>query len=76
MADTPEKRRREAQKRRHREDKAKRKQARKDGVLGYDNTGLFQPGEVHRETVPSAPPPPPRPESEEPPVDPNRPTLT
>ena len=67
MPDTPEKRRREAQKRRNREDKAKRKQLRKDGVLGTDTSGLFAPGEVNREVLPIAVPPPP------PPADPNAP---
>lgn len=56
MPDTPEKRRREAQKRRNREDKAKRKQLRKDGILGQDTSGFFQPGEVNREIIPSGPP--------------------
>ena len=58
MPDTPEKRRREAQKRRNREEKAKRKQLRKEGVLGQDTSGLFAPGEVHREVVSFNPPPP------------------
>ena len=61
MPDTPEKRRREAQKRRNREEKAKRKQLRKDGVLGTDTSGLFAPGEVNREVLPIATPPPPPP---------------
>jgi hypothetical protein len=56
MPDTPEKRRREAQKRRNREEKAKRKQLRKDGVLGQDTSGLFAPGEVNREVVSFSPP--------------------
>ena len=60
MPDTPEKRRREAQKRRNREEKAKRKQLRKDGVLGQDTSGLFAPGEVNREVVSFAPPPAPK----------------
>lgn len=51
MPDTPEKRRREAQKRRNREMKAERKRLRKEGLLGQDNTGLFAPGEVQREVV-------------------------
>jgi hypothetical protein len=52
MADTPAKRAREAKKRRQQEEKVKRKQLRKDGQLGQDNTGLFAaPGEVPRETV-------------------------
>jgi len=59
MPDTPEKRRREAQKRRNREEKSKRKQLRKDGVLGTDTSGLFAPGEVAREVLPIATPPPP-----------------
>lgn len=63
MPDTPEKRRREAQKRRNREEKAKRKQLRKDGLLGNDTSGLFQPGEVNREVVPSRPPAPEQPEA-------------
>ena len=49
--DTPAKRQREAQKRRAREEKARRKQMRKQGLLGQDSTGLFLPGEVHREQV-------------------------
>lgn len=57
MPDTPEKRRREAQKRRNREEKAKRKQMRKDGLLGNDTSGLFQPGEVNREVMPTSRPP-------------------
>jgi hypothetical protein len=59
MPDTPEKRRREAQKRRNREDKAKRKKLRKDGLLTHDTTGLFAPGEQPRDTVQWPPPPPP-----------------
>jgi len=51
MADTPAKRAREAKKRRMQEEKVKRKQARKEGQLGQDNTGLFLPGEIPRETV-------------------------
>jgi hypothetical protein len=51
MAETPEKRAREARKRRHREIKAQRKQLRKEGLLGKDNRGLFGPGEKVRETV-------------------------
>lgn len=66
MADTPEKRRREAKKRRKREMKAHRKQMRQEGVLGQDNTGLFPPGDTPREVVQTAgsvkpPPPPPEP---------------
>ena len=71
MADTFEKRLREAKKRKKRELKAQRKQMRKEGVLGNDNTGLFPDGEQPRETVdfPSAkdresPPPPPPPEAQ------------
>lgn len=59
MPDTPEKRRREAQKRRNREEKAKRKQLRKEGLIGQDTSGLFAPGEVNREVMPLAPPPAP-----------------
>jgi hypothetical protein len=51
MADTPAKRQREAQKRRNRDLKAERKRLRKEGLLGHDNSGLFAPGEMHRETV-------------------------
>jgi hypothetical protein len=65
MPDTPEKRRREAQKRRNREEKAKRKQLRKDGVLGQDTSGLFAPGEVNREVMPIAAPPPPPPQADD-----------
>ena len=70
MPDTPEKRRREAQKRRNREDKAKRKQARKDGLLTHDTTGLFAPGEQPRESVQWPPPPPPAPPAAAPPEQP------
>ena len=67
MSDTPEKRRREAKKRRKREMKAMRKQLRENGALGHDNTGLFPPGELPREVVAGfgsvkEPPPPPEPE--------------
>lgn len=57
MADTFEKRLREAKKRRKREMKAERKRLRKEGLLGHDPAGLFPPGEIARETVdnPSAP---------------------
>ena len=58
MADSSGKRIREAKKRQHREQKAQRKQMRKDGLMPSDNTGLFAPGEVHREVVDAAPPPP------------------
>jgi len=51
MPDTPAKRHREAQKRRNREMKAERKRLRKEGLLGQDNSGLFAPGEIHREAV-------------------------
>ncbi|HKS15772.1 MAG TPA: hypothetical protein VJU16_00510 [Planctomycetota bacterium] len=51
MAETAEKRAREARKRRQREIKAQRKQMRKEGLLGKDNRGLFGPGERVRETV-------------------------
>ncbi len=68
MPDTPAKRRREAQKRRNREDKAKRKQLRKDGLLESGSSGLFAPGEQPRECVPWPPPQPrpPAPPAEEP----------
>ena len=51
MAETPEKRNREARKRRQREIKAERKRLRKEGQLGRDNRGLFPPGAPARETV-------------------------
>ncbi len=54
MPDTPAKRHREAQKRRNRELKAERKRLRKEGLLGQDNSGLFAPGEAHREVVSEA----------------------
>jgi hypothetical protein len=64
MADSAAKRMREARKRRNREAKAERKRLRKEGLLGQDNTGLFQPGEVSRPVVnPDAPEPPPTPET-------------
>ncbi len=63
MPDTPEKRRREAQKRKNREIKADRKRMRREGIIGQDNSGLFAPGELQRETVGGIevvkPPPPP-----------------
>jgi hypothetical protein len=49
MADSAGKRNREAKKRQHREQKAQRKQMRKDGLLVSDNSGLFAEGEIHRE---------------------------
>jgi hypothetical protein len=66
MADSAAKRMREARKRRNRETKAERKRLRKEGLLGQDNTGLFQPGEVARPVVnPDAPETPPAPEAAE-----------
>ena len=65
MADSAGKRFREAKKRQQREQKAQRKQMRKDGLLGNDNSGLFAPGEIHREVIdskPAQPLPPPAPE--------------
>ncbi len=59
MAETPAKRMREAKKRRQEQIKAERKRMRKEGVLGHDHSGLFMPGEVHREVEDTAPPPPP-----------------
>ena len=65
MADSSGKRFREAKKRQQREQKAQRKQMRKDGLLGTDNSGLFAPGEMQREVVDvnapatAATPPPP-----------------
>lgn len=67
MPDTPAKRHRETQKRRNREIKAERKRLRKEGLLGHDNTGLFAPGELHREMVQekgSMKPPAPEPQPE------------
>ncbi len=60
MADSPEKRLREARKRKKRDIKAKRKMLRKQGLLGQDDSGLFPPGERPRGTAPvtKAPPPP------------------
>ena len=65
MADTPAKRMREAKKRQNREHKAERKRLRKEGLLGTDNSGLFAPGEIPRETVdnPNGPPSAPSQES-------------
>ena len=64
MADTFEKRIREAKKRRKREMKAERKRLRKDGVIGQDNGNFFFPDEIGRESVniyekklPDPPPP-------------------
>ena len=51
MADTFEKRIREAKKRRKREMKADRKRLRAEGVIGQDTPSLFAPDEVARETV-------------------------
>jgi hypothetical protein len=51
MADSAGKRFREAKKRQQREMKAQRKQMRKDGLLGNDNSGLFAPGEMQRQVV-------------------------
>ena len=51
MADSAGKRFREAKKRQQREQKAQRKQLRKDGKLGNDNSGLFAPGEMQRQVV-------------------------
>ena len=67
MADSSGKRFREAKKRQQREQKAQRKQMRKDGLMGTDNSGLFAPGEMQREVVDvNAPPTPPdAPPSEE-----------
>lgn len=62
MADSSGKRHREAKKRQNREHKAERKRLRKEGLLGTDNSGLFAPGELHREVISSSPPPPPAPE--------------
>lgn len=64
MADSAGKRFREAKKRQQREQKAQRKQMRKEGLLGNDNSGLFAPGEMQRQVVdingnPSGEPPPP-----------------
>ena len=63
MADSAGKRFREAKKRQQREMKAQRKQMRKDGLLGNDNSGLFAPGEIQRQAVdingnPEGEPPP------------------
>ena len=51
MADSAGKRFREAKKRQQREQKAQRKQMRKEGLLGNDNSGLFAPGEMQRQVV-------------------------
>lgn len=51
MADSAGKRFREAKKRQQRELKAQRKQMRKEGLLGNDNSGLFAPGEMQRQSV-------------------------
>ena len=51
MADSAGKRFREAKKRQQREQKAQRKQMRKDGLLGNDTSGLFAPGEMQRQAV-------------------------
>ena len=51
MADSAGKRFREAKKRQQREQKAQRKQMRKEGLLGNDNSGLFAPGEMQRQAV-------------------------
>jgi hypothetical protein len=45
MADSAAKRIREANKRRQAEKKAERKRLRKEGLLGQDESGLFQEGE-------------------------------
>ncbi|HUR38787.1 MAG TPA: hypothetical protein VM222_04815 [Planctomycetota bacterium] len=58
MADSSGKRFREAKKRQQREQKAQRKQMRKDGLLGNDTSGLFAPGEIQREVIASKPPQP------------------
>jgi hypothetical protein len=73
MADSSGKRFREAKKRQQREQKAQRKQMRKDGLLGNDNSGLFAPGEIHREVIDSKPaqPLPPAPAEEAPKPDAN-----
>jgi len=75
MADSSGKRFREAKKRQQREQKAQRKQMRKDGLLGNDNSGLFAPGEIHREVIDSKPaqplPPPAAPAVEAPKPDAN-----
>jgi hypothetical protein len=69
MSDTPEKRRREAQKIRKREVKAQRKRLRKEGLLGPEGSGLFHPGEFRREIVAAQSPEKP-PESAPPPDSP------
>jgi hypothetical protein len=71
MADSSGKRFREAKKRQQREIKAERKRLRKEGLLGNDSSGLFAPGEKHREvfdmqsTSPQASPAPQPPPEEE-----------
>jgi len=77
MSETPEKRRREAQKVRKREKKGERKRLRKEGLLGQDNSGLFLPSERRREIVDAPgsmrhPEPQPSPASQ----DPNRGSST
>ncbi|HZE98994.1 MAG TPA: hypothetical protein VE981_18455 [Planctomycetota bacterium] len=67
MADSSGKRMREAKKRHHRDVKAQRKQLRKDGLLGNDTSGLFAPGEIHREVINASPPVEPPPPAEPPP---------
>ena len=69
MADSAGKRFREAKKRQQREQKAQRKQMRKDGLLGNDTSGLFAPGEPQRQAVdmngnPAGAPPEEKPEGE------------
>jgi len=67
MADSTGKRHREAKKRQQREIKAERKRLRKEGLLGNDHSGLFAPGELHREVInlksASSTPPPPVPDT-------------
>jgi hypothetical protein len=58
MPDSSGKRFREAKKRKKRELKAQRKQMRKDGLLGNDNSGLFAPGDIGREGGDVNAPPP------------------
>ena len=77
MADSSGKRFREAKKRQQREVKAERKRLRKEGLLGNDPSGLFAPGEKHREvldmnsaTLPSTPAPQPPPAEQEKPESP------
>jgi hypothetical protein len=68
MADSAGKRFREAKKRQQREQKAQRKQMRKDGLLGNDNSGLFAPGEMQRQVVDVNAPPVPEGEQAPPPA--------